>query len=620
MNRANVWTAGLGVLLALTGAVAVMAQGGDRASQFRDRGQALFQQRCASCHDPASGRAPARADLGRYDPDDIVKALKTGPMAPMASGLGELDIASISFYLTGRAPGLPVAQVADPPPCATPDAFAMTGPAWNGWSIDRRNWRLQPDPGLAAADLPKLKVKWSMTYVGGRYGQPTVVGGRLFLTSSGGRVYSLDAASGCLRWRFDVPGGARSTVVVGPLAAAPSGYGAYFGDLKRNVYALDAGTGALVWKTSIEAHPLALVTGSPALYQGRLYVPLSSVEEATAGAADYGCCTARGALAALDAATGKLIWKTYTIAQTPAATRKNAAGTQMFGPAGGAVWSTPTIDARRGVALIATGDSYTDTPTDGADAVIALDLATGAVRWKTQVTTADNFLAGCAPGRRLVNCPTTIGPDADFGASPILLTLPSGRDIVLAGQKSGLVFGMDPDHGGKLLWRVRVGAGGPLGGIEWGMASDGHRLYVANADPFSPTGGARPGLSALDPADGAVAWSAPTPKPGCSWPAGLRCFNAQSAAPSVIPGLVLATTTDGHLRAYDIKDGRIVWDFDTAGQTYATLNGVTGQRGGSLDVAGPTVAGGMLFLISGYQGPMGGVPNNVLLAMSVDGK
>jgi polyvinyl alcohol dehydrogenase (cytochrome) len=585
-------------------AVAVVAQG-----------EALFKGRCASCHDPAIDRAPPKVALARRFPDDIATALKTGVMQPMAAGLSDQDIHAIATYL--GADGM-TEQAGDPPVCTSSGKFNLSGPGWNGWSIDARNSRFQPDPGLSSANVPRLKVKWSMTYTGGRYGQPIIVGGRLFLTSSSGRVYSLDAKSGCMHWRFDADAGVRTTPMIGQLkGGAPSGYLMYFGDFQRNVYALDAASGKLQWKMNVENHPRSVLTGAPVLYQGLLYVPLSSWEETAGGVGSYGCCTARGGLAALDAKDGKLVWKTYAIEQEPQPTVKNAAGTQMYGPAGAAVWSAPTIDAKRRLVYIGTGDTYTDVKENGSDAIMALDLASGKVKWRNQVTENDSFLMGCNRGG-VVNCPTVLGPDHDFGASPILFTLPNGKDIILAGQKSGVAFGMDPDNDGRTIWRNKVGSGGALGGIEWGMAADLKRLYVAVADLGLPPPKGKAGLFALDPATGDQQWYTAAPKVPCSYSG--RCLLGQSAAPTVIPGLVLSTTIDGHLRAYGAADGKIVWDFDTAAQKYQTINGVKDQSGGSLDVAGPVVAGGLMYIISGYAGALGGAPNNVLLVFSVDGK
>ncbi len=589
------------------------------AAAIAAHGQGIFKAKCASCHDPAVGRAPPMDSLSKHFPDDIVNALKTGVMQPMAADLSDDDIKSIAAYLTAGMTSAGMAQAAaDPPACAASSKFSLSGPGWNGWGMDANNSRYQANPGLSSAEVPRLKVKWSMTYTGGRYGQPILVGGRLFLTSSSGRIYSLDAKTGCMHWRFDAAAGVRTTPVIAAVkGSAPSGYLMFFGDFQRNVYAVDALSGALQWKVEVEDHPRGVLTGGMVFYKGTLYVPLSSWEETAGGVGSYACCTARGGLAALDAKNGRVVWKTYAIEQAPQPTIKNSAGTQMYGPAGAAVWSAPTVDAKRHVIYIGTGDSYTDIKENGSDAIIAIDLATGAVKWRNQVTESDSFLMGCnRPGT--VNCPTVSGPDHDFGASPILFRLRNGKDIILAGQKSGVAFGMDPDHDGKTLWRNKIGNGGALGGIEWGMAADEKRLYVPVADLFVPAPKGKAGLFALDPATGEQLWYTAAPKVPCNFHG--VCINGQSAAPTVIPGVVFSTTIDSHLRAYRVDNGSIVWDFDTAAQKYQTINGVADQGGGSLDVAGPVLAGGLMYIMSGYSSVLGGVPNNVLLVFSVDGK
>lgn len=584
---------------------------------LRKRGQTLFEADCSACHDPAVARAPSRQTLATFPPDRIVEALSSGAMQPMAAGLSAGDMRSIAAYLTGREPVGASVTAADPPRCQSPGPFSLQGPAWNGWG-GPRNWRIQHDPGFSAAQVSRLKVKWALAYSGGKYGQPTVVGGRLFLTSLSGVVYSLDAKTGCMVWRFAESTPSRTTVSVGPVPGrSPSSYAAYFGDLGTNVYAADAETGALLWKTRVDEHPRAVLTGAPLLFEGRLYVPVSSWEEGVASLAKYSCCTFQGGVVALDAATGRLLWKASSMERAPQLIGTNTAGSRKYGPAGGAVWSAPTIDANRRRLYFATGNSYTDAAQSGADAVVAVNLADGKVLWRRQVTLDDNSLSGCARGRQLVNCPSTLGDDYDFGASTILLTLPSGKDILLAGQKSGAVFGIDPDTG-RILWRTQVGVGGFLGGIEWGMASDGERLYVANADTLTAASG-RPGLFALDPATGKDLWYTPSPRLKCTW-SGAPCINAQSAAPSLIPGVIFAGSTDGHERAYSSADGAPLWDFDTAARTYRTLNGVLAQGGGAIDVSSGTVADGMLFMVSGYLGNLGGRTNDVLLGFSVDGR
>jgi polyvinyl alcohol dehydrogenase (cytochrome) len=289
----------------------------------------------------------------------------------------------------------------------------------------------------------------------------------------------------------------------------------------------------------------------------------------------------------------------------------------MLGPAGAAVWSAPTIDATRGVLFVTTGDSYTDVEENGSDAIVAMDLTTGAVKWKTQVTADDNYLSGCE-ARPFVNCPSPLGHDFDFGASPMLVKRPAGRDILIAGQKSGIVYGIEPGSG-RILWKTKVGEGGPLGGIEWGMATDGTRLYVANADAFMPSPPGRPGLFALDPASGRQLWFTPSPHLECGWTGGAPCLNGVSAPPTAIPGLVIAGDMNGRLRAYNSSDGRVVWMTDTGSSTYKTVNDVQ-HAGGNIDGPGPVVAGGMLYTMSGYLESLGGAATSVLLAFSVDGR
>jgi polyvinyl alcohol dehydrogenase (cytochrome) len=579
-------------------------------------GEALFKAHCAMCHDPALDRTPSKTDLARNFPEYIKRALTSGVMQPMAVGLSDAEENAITQYLTGREPR-PVGDITkeDANRCPAGSKFNPNGPRWNGWSPDVTMTRYQPNGGIAAAEVPKLKIKWAFAMEGGRYGQPTPYGNRLFVGSSSGRFYGLDVKTGCVAWSFTSDVGIRTAPAVAKDAKAPSGYAVMFGDYNKIVYAADAGSGAILWKLKVEEHPRGMLTGGFVTANGVLYVPLSTFEEAGATVAAYQCCSARGNLVAIDVATGQQLWKTYMIQTTPHPTRMNSIGVQRFGPAGAAIWSTPTVDTKRGLVYVATGDSFTDEGDDGiSDSVVALDLKTGKIRWKNQVTLGDNYINGCAPGRATnpVNCPDKIGPDDDFGSSPIL-THVGGKDVLVAGQKAGVVHAFDPDTG-KVLWQQKVSAGSALGGIEWGMAADGTRVYAAAADRQG-------GLFALDLLTGKPAWSVKIDdKPQCGWKTN-RCAGGYSAPPSIIPGVVFSGAQDGHLRAFDAKTGAKLWDFDTAGQTYDTVNGVKGQIGGPLDGSGPSIAGGVLYTMSGYNGSGGGGwSNNVLLAFSVDGK
>jgi polyvinyl alcohol dehydrogenase (cytochrome) len=423
-------------------------------------------------------------------------------------------------------------------------------------------------------------------------------------------------------WDFHAASALRGGAAIGDANGTPA---VFIADSAANVYALNAQTGHLLWKVHPADHFAAIATATPRYYNGVVYQALSSFEEALAADPKYPCCSFRGSVVALKAATGEQLWQTFTIPETAKPTGKSAAGTQQNGPSGAAVWSTPTIDERLHALYLATGDNYSDPSTDTSDAILAIDLNTGKLLWSVQLTRNDAFNNACSipiPG----NCPETHGADYDFGQPPILLSLADGKRVLVIGQKSGVAHALDPDAQGKLLWQTRVGNGGALGGSMWGSGSDGTKIYIAIsdsqlgavADAKSPKGyrlvldpNKGGGLYALDPATGKILWkAAPIP---CG--AGRTdCSPAQSAALTVIPGVVFSGSLDGHLRAYSSESGKVAWDTDTA-RTFTTVSGEA-AHGGSLDVGGPAVANGMLFVNSGY-GQWGGMPGNVLLAFSI---
>jgi polyvinyl alcohol dehydrogenase (cytochrome) len=506
-------------------------------------------------------------------------------------------------------PNAEAAEAGSQPRCASA-AFDLAGPQWNGWSRDPDNARYQPAAGLSPAELPRLRVKWAFGYGGApALTQPSVVGGRLFVADMAGRVYSLDAATGCLYWRIEAGAAVRAAIAVGQLP--PIGYpraAAYFGDIKAIVHAVDAATGAPLWQTRIEEHPRARITGAPVLYRGRLYVPLSSGEEGAGMEPDYPCCSFRGSVVALDARDGRIVWKSYAIAEAPRPFKRRDDGKWLYGPAGAAIWSAPTIDPASGLLYVGTGNSYTDRATEGSDAVVAFDLATGARRWSVQLTPGDNFLAFCGvpagevgtPGAG--NCPKPVGPDVDFGSSNVLATLPDGRRVLLAGQKSGMVYALDPTNG-RLFWKRNLAEAPDAGGIQWGLAADERRLYAA----------LRSGrIAALDIRDGAMVWSREAPPADCAGQ-NRECAAGFSAALTALPGILLAGSLDGRLRAYVSADGSPVWDFATDGN-YRTTDGLE-AKGGGIDVGGAVAAGGMLYVNVG-NGPADRGRATVLLALS----
>jgi polyvinyl alcohol dehydrogenase (cytochrome) len=593
-------------------------------------GAALFKENCASCHEGGLDRAPSREALRAMPPERILAAMETGPMISMASRRSAAERRLIAEFVAGKALGSPM-LTAPPasamcPAGASPFPDPFSGPAWNGWGVNTSNTRFQDAAaaGLSAADVPRLKVKWAFGFPGDQSANApsTVAGGRVFVGSVGGKVYSLNAATGCIHWWFDAGAGVRTGVTLARVQTASGpAIAAFFGDARAFAYGMDAATGKLLWKTKVDDFPLAGITATPVFHNGRVYIGVRSGEEAAGAVSTYECCRFRGSLQALDAATGKPIWKTYTI-DPPRRTKKNKSGAQLWGPSGAPIWSTPVIDTRRNAIYAATGNNYSDPTTRLSDALVAFDLDTGKILWSRQFTPKDAYTSACRLPDK-TNCADSNGPDFDFGSSPNLVTLANGKRALVNGQKSGIVWAVDPDQQGEVLWQTRVGQGGTMGGVQWGSAVDDRNMYVAVSDigrvmlTYTTLTDADPkrggGIFALRLDNGEKVWY--TPPPGCG--DRRRCSPAQSAAVSAIPGVVFSGSVDGHLRAYSMTDGKIVWDFDSL-REYQTVNGVP-ARGGSIDGAGPAIAGGMVFANSGYV-TAGGQPGNVLLAFSVDGK
>jgi polyvinyl alcohol dehydrogenase (cytochrome) len=528
---------------------------------------------------------------------------------------------------TAPAQNAATAPAASPAPTATPvpssqlanpcsgdvKPAAPTAPAWSGWSPTPSNRRFQSaaQGGLSAADVARLQLKWAFGIPNVRIvrSQPAAYRGRVFVGANDGTLYALDAASGCILWATTASKPVRSGLAIGQASDSDA---VFFGDAGGDVFALDFATGKPLWAARPEDHPNATITGTPTYFEGRLYVPVSSGEEGARRRAEYECCTFRGSVVALDAATGRKIWQGYMAADAPVAVGKTQDGHNIFAPSGMAIWSAPTIDTAKNRIYVGTGDNYSEPDTKTSDAVVALDRRTGAILWSVQFDKDDVYKIDCGdPSRE--GCAPPTNPEFDLGASPILVELPHGKRALILGQKSGLIYAVDPDARGKLLWHARAGAGGLLGGVQWGPAADDSNVYVAVSDlafqgrgPDPAKGG---GITAYRLSDGRQLWK--TPPPGC----GDRrpCSPAQSQAVTAIPGAVFSGSIDGHLRAYAAADGKVIWDFDTA-RDFDTVNKVS-AHGGSLDVGGPIVAGGMVFVVSGYAG-FGAMPGNVLLAFA----
>ena len=580
------------------------------ALAFAETPQALFETHCATCHavnNPLG--APSPDGLRQMSWKTILNALDNGKMKGVGEALPPTQREALAKYLgTVETPAMPAAAA-----CSGRFQSSKNAPSWNGWA-DPANTRFQSRQaaGLTAQSTRRLKLKWAFGFPGvtTAFGTPTIFSGQLFVGAADGSVYALDAGSGCVHWTYAALAGVRGS----PVASA-DGRAVYFGDLRGNVYAVNSGTGALLWKTRVGEHPLAVITGSLKLDAGRLYVPVSGRDESIAATnPKYECCTFRGSVVALDAVSGKTIWTAFTVAETPKVTGRSAAGTQTWGPSGVAIWSSPTLDLKTRVLYAGTGVNYSNPPTETSDAIVAISMETGRILWSRQFTPADSYNFACG-AKDKTNCPKDPFIDADLGSSGVLVTLPGGKRVLLASDKGGMVYGIDPDHEGKILWQRKIAAGGVQGGTMWGAAAD--RLgtaYVGISDFTAGKPEAGGGLVALQLATGEKLWETPAPKPTCLGVTG--CSAAQPAPVTAIPGVVFLGSWDGHIRGYETKTGAIVWDFDTA-QEFKSVNGVK-TRGGSINSMAPVIAGGALYITSGYSGAA--MPGNALLAFSVDGK
>lgn len=585
----------------------------------------LFLIQCSACHTEkaaAAGtpneRAPTRSQLQQFAPEAVVTALTSGKMQQQGGLLTTEQRALVAQYVTGKrlgaqAPtGVLVNACRNPKPMR--DAAAL--PGWNGYGNGPAANRFAnaKTGGITAADLPRLKLKWAFGYanVGAARAQPTVAGGRLFVASENSEVHALDPATGCTYWTFKAQAGVRTSPYVAPyrMTGGRRGQAVFFGDGRANVYGVDAQSGALLWMTHVDNHGSAAITGSPVVHDGRLFIGVQGLgEEGRGSTGGYPCCTFRGSLVALDVSTGKQLWKTYTIDES-APRGKNKDGVQMYGPAGGSIWSAPSVDVKRGVVYAATGNAYADPAQKMTNAVIAFDEKTGAVRWYKQLTVADNWAMGCQarnPGNPA--CPEVLGPDFDFSATP-MVARQGKRDLVVLPQKSATAFALDPDHQGEVVWIRNFGAGSGLGG-QWGGAVDGVNFYSGVNDFLTPTPG---GMVAISLSNGSLVWKMP-PQPLLCGEKKPGCGPGQGAAVTAIPGAVFSGAHDGGLRAYSTADGHVLWTFD-ANRDFDTVNGVK-ANGASMDGPGAVVAGGMLFVNAGYGGLVGR-PGNVLLAFGLD--
>jgi polyvinyl alcohol dehydrogenase (cytochrome) len=453
--------------------------------------------------------------------------------------------------------------------------------------------------------------------------QPAIVGTTMFLpVADAAKLFAIDISGvgpPCFKWVYESQVPLRTSAAYGELPGSKRKV-LVFGDLGSNIHMLDALTGQAIWTQHVGLYDLSLTTGTPILHKGRVYAPVSQYEITLGADPKHECCKTHGAVVALDATTGKTIWTAHTM-EDAKPIRDRGDGKMYWGPSGAPIWNSPSIDEKRGLLFVGTGEATSEPAHKNTDSILAIDLKDGSIRWTFQATEHDIFLSGCRPGAAALNCPKeqSVYRDVDFGASTILAQTSKGKDIVLGGQKSGTVWALDRDNG-KLVWKQEFGEGSPLGGIHWGIAYDGKQVYAPINRPYGmrgaqPNASQKPGMHALNVDTGEVAWTYAA-EPDCTGDRQARvksCANniGLSGAPTVVDGAVVEGSLDGFLRAFDAKTGAVLYQFDTA-REFDTVNGVK-ANGGAIDAVSIVAANGYVFVTSGY-GMFGQMPGNVLLA------
>jgi polyvinyl alcohol dehydrogenase (cytochrome) len=588
-------------------------------------GKAVYERVCAACHNnPEATRSPSLDTLKAMRYQTINYALTQGKMQTQAAGLTQQERAAVVDWLVGREVANDdwIAQAMCPADRASVD---LSAPAtMTGFGFDRKNHRhlSAAQSGLKTDDFRNLELAWAMGFpkATAMRAQPAIVGNTLFLPiADASRMFAIDIAGPpCVKWVYQNEVPLRTSAAYGELPGSHRKV-VVFGDLGANIHMVDATNGKRVWMQPVGLYPLSITTGTPVLHGDRVYVPISQYEISLGANDNHECCKTHGAVTALDARTGAKIWTAHTMEEARPI-RDRGDGRMIWGPSGAPIWNSPVIDEKRGVLYVGTGEATSEPAASTTDAILAIDLKDGSIRWHFQATQNDIFLTGCARNPQALNCPkSTVFRDVDFGASIILGRRSDGSDILLAGQKAGTLWALDPDRKGKVIWRQDFGEGSPLGGIHWGIASDGERVFAPINRPYGlvdkPAGAQKPGMHAVKVDSGEVLWTF-TAEPDCSGERQTLVKNCGtniglSAAPALIDDALVAGSLDGILRVFDAKTGEVLFRFDTA-RKFDTVNGVD-AHGGSIDAASIFAANGYLFVNSGY-GMFGQTPGNVLLA------
>lgn len=591
-------------------------------------GKALYEQHCAVCHDkPDISRAVPFAQLRTMRLGNLFFSMTDGKMKAQAAMLDEKQRGQLVDYIAGRQMlderWIDAMRCAGPVPAARRGKSGEGGASVLGFGFTRDNARhlTRTQAGLGTADVPGLELAWALVFprTSTMRAQPAVVGNVVYLpVGDEARLFAIDVGGEmpCFRWVYASDTPLRTGAGYGVLADGRPVLA--FSDVASWVHLLDARTGKLLWKKPVGRWDLSNTTGTPLVFGNRVYVPISASEINFGGEDAHECCKTHGMFRALDARSGRIVW-TYETMPDAKPVRDRGDGKMLWGPSGAPIWTSPALDSGRGLLYVGTGEATSAPAWETTDAILALDMRTGRLRWRFQATPDDVFLTSCMRWPQGLNCPKEGRMlDHDFGASPVLAKLADGREVLFAGQKSGMLWALDPDTG-RLLWNREFGKGSPIGGIHWGLAFDGRSVFVPVhkfPDEHGEDANQVPGLHGVDAISGQVRWSYISEAdcsgdrkqrvPTCAANIGL------SGAPSVIDGAVFQGSVDGWLRAFDARSGQLLWSFDTA-RPFRGVNGVDGH-GGAIDNASIVAANGQVFVNSGY-GLMGGQrAGNVFLA------
>lgn len=469
--------------------------------------------------------------------------------------------------------------------------------------------------GLTTAELSNLELAWAVAFpqTSGMRAAPVIIGSTIFYAATdAGRVFALDINSGCAKWVFEGETRLRSSMAY----SVVDGVGTLvFGDQRGMVYSINAENGESNWLESGQAsNNQAMITGTPVIHEDKIIVPLSGSGVVTGGNPRFECCENHGAVTALDIRSGEKLWEYHTMPAAEYTGAVSSTGVKQRGPSGAPIWTTPTIDAARGQIYVTTGENTSHPTTNTSDAVIALDLETGEEKWVFQALANDMWNFACtAAGPNCIILADTNSVDFDFGG-PAILVEADGQELLIAGQKSGDLWALNPDTG-AVVWNQREGEGTALGGNHWGIATDSERAFMTINDPGTMSGNARPGIFTYFVGTGEPSWFYEV-EPKCNNERSDRLRRCNelygfSATPLSVDGALITAGLDGRLFIFNSDNGELLFEYDTV-RDYETVNGVEGY-GGSIESHSIAAGSGMVFVGSGY-GQFSQVPGNVLLA------